>query len=71
LKAQVNPMLDKLIGSLESKRVWLTLGSILFIALKDKIPLTEQQFQEVLLMLGSLVIGDSIRSVSPEKTKDA
>lgn len=57
-------------GSLESKRVWLAIGSLLFVVFKDKVPLTEQQFQEILLMIATLIVGDSLRSVSPEKSSD-
>ncbi len=53
---------------LQSKRFWLTVASVIAVAAKDYLPLTEEQIQQIVLALGAWVIGDSLRSTNPQKT---
>ncbi len=53
---------------LQSKRFWLTVASVIAVAAKDYLPLTEEQIQQIVLALGAWVIGDSLRSTVPPKT---
>jgi hypothetical protein len=53
-------------GLLKSKRFWAIAASIAVVALKDKVPLDEQQITQLVMAIGAWVIGDSLRSVSPK-----
>jgi hypothetical protein len=53
---------------LKSKRFWLTVASVLTVALKDQLPLTAEQIQQIVLAIGAWVIGDSLRSTVPNQT---
>jgi hypothetical protein len=55
-------------GVFESKRFWLTVGSVAFVILNDRLNLeiTEEQIQTIALAIGALVVGDSLRAVAPK-----
>lgn len=53
---------------LRSKRFWLTVASVVAVAAKDYLPLTEDQIQQIVLAIGAWIIGDSLRSTNPTKT---
>lgn len=46
----------------QSKRFWLTVASVIAVAVKDYLPLTEEQIQNIVLAIGAWVIGDSLRA---------
>lgn len=51
---------------LKSKRFWLTAAAVAVVVLKDKTGLTDEQLTELVLAVGALVVGDSIRPVDPK-----
>lgn len=53
---------------LKSKRFWLTAAAVAVVFLKDKTGLSDQQITELVLSVGALVVGDSIRPVDPVKS---
>ena len=46
---------------LKSKRFWATAASIAVVLFKDKLPLTEEQIQQLVYALGAWVVGESVR----------
>lgn len=48
----------------KSKRFWATVASIAVIAFKDKLPLTEEQIQQLVYAIGAWVVGESVRPVA-------
>ena len=57
-------MPDFLKNWLRGRRFWLTVGTVALIPLRDKlqIPLTDEQVMAIAIAIGSLVIGESLRS---------
>lgn len=53
----------------QSKRFWLAVASLLTIALKDRLPISEQQVQEFVLVIAAWIIGDSLRQTVPTQGK--
>lgn len=51
---------------LKSKRFWLTAAAVAVVVLKDKTGLSDEQLTELVLAVGALVVGDSIRPVDPK-----
>lgn len=49
---------------LRSKRFWLAVGSAVAVALQGVIPLSEQQIQELVLVVAAWIIGDSLRATT-------
>ena len=49
---------------LKSRRFWVTVGSLVAITFKDKLPFTEDQLVNAAVLIGSWVIGESLRSSS-------
>lgn len=49
----------------KSKRFWLAVGSAAAVILKDRIALTEQQIQEIILLVAAWIVGDSLRQTTP------
>lgn len=45
-----------------SRRFWLTIGTVVFSLCGEKLGLTEQQIQEIALLVGAYVVGESLRS---------
>lgn len=48
----------------KSKRFWATAASLAVIVFKDKLPLTEEQIQQLVYALGAWVVGESVRPVA-------
>lgn len=51
---------------LKSRRFWVSVGAIAAVVLKDKLglPLTEDQITDLAILIGSWVVGESLRSSS-------
>ena len=54
--------MNDLIGS---KRFLAAIASVVFILLKDKLPVTEQQVQDFLMIVAAWIVGDSLRGAGP------
>jgi hypothetical protein len=55
----------------QSKRFWLTVASVIVVALKDVIPveLTADQVTQIVLAIGAWIVGDSLRATNPNERK--
>jgi hypothetical protein len=53
---------------LKSRRFWVAVASIAAVAFKDKLPFTEEQITDMAILIGSWIMGESLRSSS---AKDA
>lgn len=55
-------------GILESKRFWLAVASLAFVVLNERlgVPITEEQIQQVILVVAAWIVGDSLRPVLPK-----
>jgi len=51
---------------LKSKRFWIAAATVAAIVLKDKIPLSEDQIQQLVWAIGAWIVGESIRPVEPK-----
>jgi hypothetical protein len=51
---------------LKSRRFWVSVGAIAAVVLKDKLglPLSEEQITDLAILVGSWVVGESLRSSS-------
>jgi hypothetical protein len=51
---------------LKSRRFWISVGAIAAVVLKDKLglPLSEEQITDLAILIGSWVVGESLRSSS-------
>ena len=51
---------------IKSRRFWVSVGAIAAVVLKDKLglPLTEDQITDLAILIGSWVVGESLRSSS-------
>jgi hypothetical protein len=49
---------------LKSRRFWVTVGSLVAITFKDRLPFTEDQLVNAAVLIGSWIIGESLRSSS-------
>jgi hypothetical protein len=49
---------------LKSRRFWVSVASIAAVVFKDKLPFTEEQLQEMVLLIGAWIVGESLRSSS-------
>jgi len=51
---------------IKSRRFWVSLGGIAVVVLKDrmKLPLSEDQILDLAVLVGSWVVGESLRSSS-------
>lgn len=54
-------ILDDLV---RSRRFWVAVGSIAAIAFKDKLPFSEEQIGNIAVLIGSWIVGESLRSSS-------
>lgn len=48
---------------IKSKRFWATAAAIAVIVFKDKLPLNEDQIQQLVYAIGAWVVGESVRPV--------
>ena len=46
---------------IKSKRFWAAAATIAVVVLKDKTPLTEEQIQQLVWVVGAWIVGDSVR----------
>lgn len=51
---------------LKSRRFWVTIGSLAAVAFKDKLPFSEEQLINAAIIVGSWIVGESLRSSSKE-----
>ena len=51
---------------LKSRRFWISVGAIAAVVLKDRLglPLSEEQITDLAILIGSWVVGESLRSSS-------
>jgi hypothetical protein len=50
------------IGELvKSKRFWASVGTIAVVVFKDRVPLSEDQIQQLVWVIGAWIVGDSVR----------
>jgi hypothetical protein len=51
---------------LKSRRFWVSVGAIAAVVLKDRLglPLSEEQINDLAILIGSWVVGESLRSSS-------
>jgi hypothetical protein len=50
------------IGELfKSKRFWAAVATIAVVVFKDRLPLTEDQIEQLVWVVGSWIVGDSVR----------
>ncbi len=64
-------MPDILQSFFKSRRFWLMVGGVAVAVLKDRLglPLTEEQINEIVMLIGAWIVGESLRSsqaVSPK-----
>lgn len=50
---------------LKSKRFWLAVAGVISTAFGSQLPLSEDQIQQIVMILGAWIIGDSLRQTSP------
>lgn len=55
-------MNDAINSFVKSRRFWLAVSCVAVALLKDKLPLTEEQIQNIVLTIGAWIIGESLRS---------
>jgi hypothetical protein len=53
----------------KSKRFWLAVGSAVTVVLKDYLPISEEQVQQIVLVVAAWIVGDSLRQTTPEKAR--
>jgi len=53
----------------KSKRFWLAVGSAIAVSVKDYLPLSEDQIQDIVLVVAAWIVGDSLRQTTPEKAR--
>lgn len=53
----------------KSKRFWAAVASVAAVALKDKLPINEEQLTQIIYVIGAWIVGDSLRSTDLKKTR--
>ena len=48
---------------IKSKRFWAAAATIAVVVLKDRLPLSEDQIQELVWVVAAWIVGDSVRPV--------
>jgi hypothetical protein len=51
----------------KSKRFWLAVGSAIAVAAKDYLPFSEEQIQQIVMVVAAWIVGDSLRSTDTNK----
>jgi nitrate/nitrite transporter NarK len=51
---------------LKSKRVWAALAAVAVVVLKDRTGLSEDQITQLVIAIGSWIVGDSLRATTPK-----
>jgi hypothetical protein len=47
----------------KSKRFWAAAATVAVVVLKDRVPLSEDQVQQLVWVIGAWIVGDSVRPV--------
>lgn len=57
-------MPDILQSFIKSRRFWLMIGGVAVAVFKDQLglPLTEEQINDIVLLIGTWIVGESLRS---------
>ena len=48
-----------------SKRFWIAVSGVIAVAIGDRLPIDEDQIQQVVMLLAAWIVGDSLRQTSP------
>lgn len=57
---------------LKSRRFWVSVGSLVAVAFKDRLPFSEEQLINAAVIVGAWIVGESLRSSSLKvEAKDA
>jgi hypothetical protein len=51
----------------KSKRFWVAVSALVSVALADKLPFTEQQITDIVLVVAAWIVGDSLRKTDQGK----
>lgn len=51
----------------KSKRFWAAIASVAAVALADRLPLSEQQITDIVMVVAAWIVGDSLRGSEPKK----
>jgi ribosomal protein L14 len=51
-----------------SRRFWAAVASIIFVSIKDKLPLSEEQVTAIVMAIGAWIVGESLRSSNGDVT---
>lgn len=49
----------------KSKRFWIAVSGVVAVVLKDKLPFSEDQLQQIILLAATWIVGDSLRATTP------
>jgi hypothetical protein len=52
---------------IKSKRFWAAVAGIAASLLRDKLPISEDQITEIVMVLAAWIVGDSLRSTAGSK----
>jgi hypothetical protein len=58
LTKEINMNIGELV---KSKRFWAALAMVITAILKDRVPLTEDQIQQLVWVVAAWIVGDSVR----------
>lgn len=56
---------------LKSKRFWAAVAGIAAVVLKDNLPIPEDQLTNLIMIIGSWIVGDSLRGTSSKDLPSA
>lgn len=48
---------------IQSKRFWAAVSSVLVVLAADRLPFTEQQINDIVMVIAVWIVGDSLREV--------
>lgn len=49
----------------KSKRFWVAVAGIAAVIFEDKIPVEKEQLEQIILLVASWIVGDSLRATVP------
>ena len=49
----------------KSKRFWIAVSGVVAVVLQDKLPFSEDQLQQIILLAATWIVGDSLRATAP------
>jgi hypothetical protein len=50
---------------IKSKRFWAAVSSVIVVLAADRLPFTEQQINDIVMVIAVWIVGDSLREVRP------